>query len=196
VAPQELKFAHFTRNKTHTPPTRAGFYPGFKPATLPAVPGLEGVGKVARCGAATSGKWREGQRVVGVPWGTLGGHGTWAQYTVAPEAALFAVPDAVPDDAAAQFLVNPLTALAFFDVLDVPRGGWLLSNAANSVLGRMLIRLAARRGVRTVNLVRRREYVAALEALGADAVVVTTEGDDVAQRVREITGELHAHTQY
>ena len=40
----------------------------------------------------------------------------------------------------------------------------------------MIIRLAHRDGIRTINVVRRREAVAELERLGADAVVVFTEG--------------------
>jgi NADPH:quinone reductase-like Zn-dependent oxidoreductase len=37
--------------------------------------------------------------------------------------------------------VNPLTAHGFYDTLQVPRGEYLLSNAASSVLGRMVIQL-------------------------------------------------------
>lgn len=54
-----------------------------------------------------SSKFPKGTRVVAVPWGTFEGNGTWQQYAVVPEAALIAVPDSVPDESAAQFLVNP-----------------------------------------------------------------------------------------
>lgn len=37
--------------------------------------------------------------------------------------------------------VNPVTAVGFFRVLNVPKGEWLLSNAASSTLGRMVIQL-------------------------------------------------------
>lgn len=37
--------------------------------------------------------------------------------------------------------INPVTAVGFFRVLDVPKGEWLLSNAASSTLGRMVIQL-------------------------------------------------------
>ena len=52
-------------------------------------------------------KFPKGTRVVAVPWGTFHGEGTWQQYVVVPEAALIAVPDSVPDEAAWQFVVNP-----------------------------------------------------------------------------------------
>jgi NADPH:quinone reductase len=72
-------------------------------------------------------------------------------------------------------------------VLSVPRGEWLLQSAATSELGRMMIRLAKHDGVRTVNVVRRREAVPELQRLGADAVVVSTEGP-IDEQVRRIVG--------
>ena len=51
-------------------------------------------------------------------------------------AVQMAVPDSVQDYQAAQFLVNPVTAYAFLEAIAVPKGEWLLQNAANSVLGK------------------------------------------------------------
>ncbi len=81
-------------------------YGGFKPKAFPATPGLEAVGRVEQSGPGAS-KYAPGTRVVAVPWGTLDGEGTWQQYAVVPEAALLPVPDSLPDEAAAQFLINP-----------------------------------------------------------------------------------------
>jgi NADPH:quinone reductase len=49
----------------------------------------------------------------------------------------------------------------------------------------MVIRLAKHDVIRTVNVVRRRESVAELEWLGADAVIVSTDGR-IDEQVREI----------
>ncbi|MBI2977946.1 MAG: zinc-binding dehydrogenase, partial [Rhodospirillales bacterium] len=65
------------------------------------------------------------------------------------------------------------------------RGDWLIQNAANSGVGRLVIRIAKARGFRTVNVARREELVEPLEKLGASVVVV--DGDDLAKRVREAT---------
>lgn len=46
-----------------------------------------------------------------------------------------------PTDSDHSLQVNPVTAVGFFRVLDVPKGEWLLSNAASSTLGRMVIQL-------------------------------------------------------
>jgi NADPH:quinone reductase-like Zn-dependent oxidoreductase len=121
-----------------------------------------------------------GQRVV-----VLGVEGTWREHTVVEPGDLFAVPDAVPDEAAAQLFVNPLTAWWMLEQLDLDEGDWLLQTGATSQVGRIVIQLTRRRGLRTVNLVRREDARAELEALGADEVIVTeAEGDAGAVRKR------------
>src|SRR5260370_4837897 len=72
-------------------------------------------------------------------------------------------------------------------VLAIPRGEWLLESAAGSELGRMIIKLAKHDGIRTINVVRRRESVAELECLGADGVIVSAEGP-IDEQVRGIAG--------
>ena len=48
--------------------------------------------------------------------------------------------------------------------------------AAGSALGRMVIRLGKAAGFRTINVVRRKELAAELKQLGADEVVISTNG--------------------
>jgi NADPH:quinone reductase-like Zn-dependent oxidoreductase len=114
--------------------------------------------------------------------------GNWAEYTVVPGGDLLPVPDEIPDEQAASFTINPASAVLMVrHVLGVPRGEWLLQSAAGSELGRMIIRLAKHDGIRTVNVVRRHEAVAELEDLGADAVIVSTDGP-IDEQVRDIVG--------
>jgi len=49
-------------------------------------------------------------------------------------------------------------------------GEYLLQTQAGSAVGRQLITLAKTRGIRTINVVRRRETFSELKALGADEV--------------------------
>jgi len=72
-------------------------------------------------------------------------------------------------------------------VLAIPQGEWLLQSAASGELGRMIIRLAKHDGIRTVNVVRRGEAVAELQRLGADAVIVSTQGP-IDEQVRRTVG--------
>lgn len=159
--------------------TIRGLY-GTRPR-LPAVPGYEGVGIVAALGEGVTAP-AVGTRVV-----PLGSNGTWQQTCIAKAAALLPVPDAISDDSAAQFVVNPLTALAMVEQeLATGRDDWLIQTAAGSTLGRIVLQLAALSGFRTINLVRRPEQAAELRALGAD-LVLTRDDRDAAARVAEAT---------
>ncbi len=159
-----------------------GLY-GFVPK-LPATPGFEGVGIVDAAGAGLLGRFRVGSRVA-----VLNGvSGNWAEYAVVPAKQVVPVASQLSDEQAASFFVNPATVLAMIRwVLRVPRGAWLLQDAAGSALGRMVIRLGRRDGFRTVNVVRRREQVEELNRLGADAVICSAD-ESIEERVPAITG--------
>lgn len=149
---------------------------------LPSTPGLEGMGEVREAGEGIN-HLQAGQRVI-----PLGVAGTWQEYIIAPGAQLIPVPDNVPDQTAAQFVVNPLTAwIMVLEELKVQPGEWLLQTAAGSTLGRVVLQLARLRGFKTINVVRRREQVEELKALGADEVICTSD-ENLTERVREITG--------
>jgi NADPH:quinone reductase-like Zn-dependent oxidoreductase len=155
-------------------------------------PGNEGMGVVEENGEGAS-KFRVGQRVVAASWPGHAGvpangrpFGTFQQYLVVPEKDLLAVPDELDDASAAQFFINPTTAYGMIQTLDVPKGEWLLQSAAGSVVGRTTIAIAKRKGIRTINLVRRREQVQELLDLGADEVICTAD-EDVKERVMQIT---------
>ncbi|CAL8460825.1 g356 [Coccomyxa elongata] len=135
----------------------------------------------------TARKLKEGQRVVGVPWPSAEGEGTWQQYVAAPLENLIPVKDGISNEDAAQYLVNPVTALGFLEDLKIPKGKYLLQNAANSVLGRQIISLAKKRGVKTINVVRRNEVVNELKNIGADEVI-NSKTEDIVAKVKEITG--------
>lgn len=150
---------------------------------LPATPGLEGMGEVVAVGDEVK-NLRPGQRVI-----PLGVQGTWQEYILAASAQLIPVPDSISDQTAAQFVVNPLTAwIMTVEELALKPGEWLLQTAAGSTLGRVVLQIAALRGFKTINVVRRREQVEELKTLGADKVICTDD-EDIAERVKEITGK-------
>lgn len=160
--------------------TVRGLY-GQLPA-LPATPGYEGMGTIERVGPAVN-EVQPGMRVI-----PLGLSGTWQEYVVLRPTQLIPVPDSVSDATAAQFVVNPLTAWVMVtEELNVQAGEWLLQTAAGSTLGRVVLQIARLRGIKTINVVRRRAQAAELPALGADRVVCTDE-EDLYDRVMEITG--------
>lgn len=150
---------------------------------LPATPGLEGAGVVEEVGPDVRGV-QVGQRVI--PTGTPG---TWQEYVVVKPVRLIPIPEKLTDAIAAQFVVNPLTAwIMTTQELTLQPGQWLLQTAAGSTLCRVVVQIARLRGFKTINVVRRREQVDELKALGADEVICTADEDLVA-RVKAVAGE-------
>ena len=148
---------------------------------LPAVGGSEGVGRVVELGPDTPGP-AVGQTVLLPP-----GAGTWSTHVVVPAARLLPLSNEADPRQLAMLTVNPPTAsLLLSDFADLQPGDWIIQNSANSGVGSYVVQLAAMRGVKTVNVVRRESAVAGLKAQGADVVLV--DGDDLAERVKAATG--------
>ena len=82
----------------------------------------------------------------------------------------------------------PFSAIALLDFLEVSEGDWIVQNAANGAVGRLVAQLAAARGVRVLGLVRRADGVTELSEQGIGDVVATDD-DGWRDRVREIVGD-------
>ncbi|SIQ14599.1 NADPH:quinone reductase [Rhizobium sp. RU35A] len=169
---------HLSPIHNHDLITIAGNY-GYKPP-LPAVGGSEGYGVIDQLGEGVSGI-APGQRVA-----VSGLKGAWAQEVVARAASLVPLPDTVDDETAAQLIAMPLSALTLLEFTGIQPGSWLVQNAATGAVAKVLAQLAKVRGVHVVNLVRRAEAVAELEALGIGNVVVTA--GDWKKEVSALTG--------
>jgi len=152
---------------------------GIKP-DLPSRAGSEAVGVVDVLGPEVTGV-EVGQRVV-----STSVIGVWAEYFTARAAALIPVPDQVPDEAAAQLVSMPFSAISLLDSLGLAEGDWLVQNAANGAVGRMVAQLADSRGINVLGLVRRADGVKELADQGISRVVAT-DADDWAQQARQIT---------
>ena len=143
---------------------------GYKPA-LPAVPGTEALGIVDALGEGVQHP-RLGQRVA-----SASAQAAWAECFISPAAKLVPVPDALPDEAACQLLAMPLSALMLLEDMKLQPGQWIVQDAANGAVGKVLATLAAARGIGVVNLVRRASALADLEAAGiAHGVATDTPG--------------------
>jgi trans-2-enoyl-CoA reductase len=170
----------------------------------------------------------KGQRVIPLIFNkyVTEGFGIWRDYLEIAESDLIRVPGDISDELASQFFITPWLVYGILKEIDIPRGGYLISNAAGSVVGRLvsfssslsllvavsheglvpmksfcgrfqrmisvpyenmiinilhpyrqLVQLAKHLGIKTINIVRRDEYVQDLKALGADEVInSSTEG--------------------
>lgn len=153
---------------------------GYKPA-LPAPAGTEAVGVVEEVGSGVE-SLKVGQRVA--TGGTLG---VWAEQFIARAEGLVPVADGLPDDAAAQLVSMPFSAISLLEFLDLKPGDWIVQNAANGAVGRMVAQIGAARGINVVGLVRRASGVQELEDQGISRIVaVDSEGWQ--QRVADLTG--------
>jgi NADPH:quinone reductase-like Zn-dependent oxidoreductase len=147
---------------------------------LPATPGAECVGRVTAVGSGVS-HVAVGDLVINLQ------RENWAQRRRVKAADVIAVPAKLDPRQAAMLRINPATALLLLtDVVALGPGDWVIQNVANSAVGRLVIRLAQQRGVKTVNVVRRDSLFAELGALGADVCVV--DGPDLAEAVKAKTG--------
>jgi len=151
-----------------------------KPESFPAVIGFEGAGDVIEIGSEVK-TVTVGKRVHFLS------SGTWSEYAITTPDAIIPLPDGISYELGAQILINPATAYGLLDASAPQPGEWILQTAAASALGRILIRLANIKGIKTINLVRRAEQVAELKALGADEVIVSST-ENVVERVKQITG--------
>ena len=148
---------------------------------LPAIGGSEGVGRIEALGEGVAGL-SVGQLVL-LPRGS----GTWVTHLLAEARLLVPLPEGADPLQLAMLTVNPPTAsLMLSEFVPLAAGDWVIQNVANSGVGGYLMQLAARRGLRTVNLVRRESAVEPTRAQGGDVVLV--DGEHIAERVSQATG--------
>ncbi|MBK4217948.1 zinc-binding dehydrogenase [Paracoccus caeni] len=153
---------------------------GYKPE-LPAIGGSEAVGVVDALGP-------DAEAVLGQRVAVASVHGAWAEYFIAPAKALLPLPDTIPDEAAAQLISMPFSAISLLEFLDVQRGDWIIQNTANGAVGKIVAMLAKSRGVNTINLVRRDAGVDELDAVGiSNAISTASEGWQ--DRARALSGD-------
>lgn len=148
---------------------------------LPARPGSEAVAVVEELGEGVDGP------AVGTRVAVASAPGAWAERFTAPAAGVIPLPAELPDEAAAQLVAMPFSAVSLLDHLGLEPGAVLVQNAATGAVGRLLAQFAVARGVRVVGLVRRSDGVQELADQGITDVVATdTEGWE--DRARELIG--------
>jgi NADPH:quinone reductase-like Zn-dependent oxidoreductase len=157
-----------------------GIY-AIRPA-LPTVIGNEGVGRVLHVGPGVQ-NVKLGDRVL-APLSSF----TWRERMVVSADGLFALPtDADPQQLAMLAINPPTAALLLSEYVNLRPGDWVVQNSANSGVGRWVIAFAKTRGLKTVNIVRRPELVAELEAIGGDVVLV--DSPDVSKEIKAAVGQ-------
>lgn len=133
------------------------------------IPGLEGSGIVVAAGKGILPHLWLGKRVAcSSEYNTSG---TWAEYMVTPADKCFPLNSKVSDEQGSMSLVNPLTALAFFDIARQNKNKAIINNAAASALGRMVELLSEKHKIPVINIVRNQKQAEMLKNLGSRYVL-------------------------
>lgn len=148
--------------------------------------GFEGVGTIVAGGDEPYPRSLVGKRVAFATG--LSNWGSWAQYAVAEAAACIPLLDTVRDEDGAAMIVNPLTAIAMFDIVKQEGEKAFVMTAGASQLCKLIIGLAREEGFRPIVTVRRDEQVALLKELGA-AHVLNEKAPDFEATLREVMKE-------
>lgn len=148
--------------------------------------GFEGVGVVDTSGGGQLADAMVGQRVAFVA--SPSGPGTWSQYSVADASTCIPLIDGVRDEDGAAMIVNPLTALAMFEIVKEHESRAFIVSAGASQLCKLMISSAHDEGYRPIALVRRVDQIDDLKALGA-AHVLNITADDFDGQLRAVIGE-------
>jgi len=155
----------------------------------PRVVGSEGSGVVV----ASGGGFMAGRLVgktVGVIQPNGGKTGTYQQYVVADAMTeVWPLGDLEKPEDGASFFINPYTAVGILDTVKSRGQDVFVHTAASSQLGQMMVKLAPARGMTIVNIVRREEQADMLKKIGAQHVVVQTDGWE--ERLRKLIDELN-----
>lgn len=151
---------------------------------LPARPGSEAVAVVEQLGAGVE-ELTPGDRVAvtAVP-------GTWTELFTAPAGALIPLPSKLPDEAAAQLVAMPFSALSLLEHLELAPGEVLVQNAATGAVGRLVAQFARARDQRVISLVRRSSGIEELAAQGIGDVIATDQ-EDWQEQARALIGDAH-----
>ncbi|GAB2720203.1 NADP-dependent oxidoreductase [Nocardia thraciensis] len=126
-----------------------GILQGKLPYDFPMIPGVDGAGTVSAVGAGV-GVFSIGDRVAGKFLVPPIGHGTFAEFTTAPEDKATLIPDEVTALQAAALPTAGLTAQDLADATGIGSGRLVLINGAAGGVGSFLVQLAATAGAQVI----------------------------------------------
>src|SRR6266567_5751744 len=158
-----------------------GMY-GIRPA-FPSPVGAEGVGRVTQTGSKVD-RTLQGKRVLILPTYE---QGTWADQVVVLVRNIVPMSEEADPLQLSMIGINPATAYLLLNrYVSLMPGDWIGQTAANSAMGQYIIALAKLAGVKTLNVVRRKEAAEQVRQWGGDRVVL--QGDNLLKDIEEALG--------
>lgn len=145
--------------------------------------GFEGVGTVVEARGGIMARRLTGRRVAF--FAGARGSGSWAQYAVADLSACIPLRKGVGDVEGSGIIVNPLTAVAMFDIVRRADSKAFVMTAGASQLCKLIASLARDGGFRAISVVRREEQISRLKDAGA-AQVLSSEAPDFEHQLADL----------
>lgn len=153
------------------------------------IPGIEGSGVVVAAGKGLlPNLWIRKRVACSSPDLSSG---TWAEYMLTKATYCFPIPDSISDEQGSMLLVNPMTAVAFFDIIRHDKHEAIVNSAAAGALGGMIRLLGKKYNIPVINVVRNEEQVEMLISDGAQYVLNNTH-KDFPENLHNLTHELKA----
>jgi NADPH:quinone reductase-like Zn-dependent oxidoreductase len=150
---------------------------GVRPA-FPSSVGAEGVGRAAKIGSKVD-VALQSKRVL-----PTYEQGTWADQVVVPVRNLVPMSNEADPLQLSMIGINPATAYLLLNrYVSLMPGDWIGQTAGNSAMGQYIIALAKLAGLKTLNVVRRKEAAEQVRHWGGDRVVF--QGDNLRKDIEE-----------
>ena len=154
------------------------------------IPGLEGSGSVVAAGKGMLPRFMMGRRVAcSSAYNTSG---TWAEYMVTKAGMCFPLSSSIDDEQGSMLLINPLTAIAFFEIIRKNRHKTIINNPAASALGRMIEHLAGENNIKVINIVRNQVQAEKLKSDGSIYVLDNSHPSFI-DDLKALAGQLNAN---
>ena len=156
---------------------------------LPCVPGFEGSGTVVASGGGFYANYLKGKNVACSA--SPAGEGTWAEYMKVPAQLCLPLKKSIELEQGSMTIVNPLTAWSLIEIARDLGAKAIMQTAAAGALGQMIHRLAKKKGLDVIDIVRREDQKQALESQGFENVLIS-EDTKFERELRVRAGKLNA----
>ncbi|MEO0895051.1 MAG: zinc-binding dehydrogenase [Bacteroidota bacterium] len=156
--------------------------------TYPFIPGMEGSGVVVQAGKGMMGSYLKGKKVACAP--NIPGDGCWAEYMLTSASRCVPIDKKMSFEEGAMILVNPLTALGFFEILEKENHKGMINPAAASALGGMVIQLAKEKNIPVIHIVRRAEQIDLVKEKGG-IHILNSSSDSFQDELHALAASLH-----
>ena len=169
-----------------------GEYGDEKPKVFPLIPGFEGSGEIVSVWEGGDKNLLKKRVCVTAPFkkdGTF--EGVWAEYHYASLSNAMVFDSKIEYEKITFAQINPLTAVGFLDTVRKSKSKAVIQDGTSGALGKMFIRLCAKEGLPSINLVRNQRHILDLQKLGGD-YVLSTEEPQWEKAIAKLAQELNA----